>query len=557
MSSELTPYAISEMKSGINSYLQPWIRPSDAFDPLVNAYVYRGTINKRAGYTQFGNRLADHNPVMGIMTWIDQSSGDRTLVVGTTVNFYKYRPGTNDFVTLPSPLTLTGNITNFFNFSNWQADVGLTSYLYMTNNKDNVARFDGTTATFIAPFTDNAHTITITKCLDVQVYKQRLLYILPTLSTGGLQNQSIYWSAVKNPTDVVTDIAGHGGFLAAPTGDIIQSVEFIRDVLVVFFSNSTWIFRFTGNNTEPFRWDKLNDSKNTNCPYGSIAYDVRCTSIGNTGLLACDGVNVDRYDLPVVDYYQSEFSQKYLAQNFAQRYDNLNQGWMLYPSIGSGTAGNANPLIGGVAPASNKALIYNFIEETWATYDFSSNPLTCLGTFRIINDVTWASLTQSWDSTDGTWNSYSTQDRAQALLAGDPNGYVWLMDNNKVSTDNGTAVVPNIKSTRWNPSVQVGQKLQFVYIDIYYQVVSTDPLNPVQVYLNFYTDNSEAFAIQRILTLDGPIEGGFTFKRIFVNLVGEFIQMEIKPTTAINVNAIMKFLGFILWVKPSGRLTSP
>ena len=136
---------------------------------------------------------------------------------------------------------------------------------------------------------------TITTALDVQVYKQRLLVIRPTLSIDGVQNQSIYWSAqqrVDNASNAWrVDIAGNGGFLAAPTGDIIQSTEFIRDVLVVFFTNSTWIFRFTGNQSDPFRWDKVNNSKSTNAPYAAVNYDERSTSIGNTGLIACDGVS--------------------------------------------------------------------------------------------------------------------------------------------------------------------------------------------------------------------------------------------------------------------------
>jgi hypothetical protein len=551
MSSELTPYAISEFKSGLNTYLQPWIRPADAFDPLVNAYVYRGTINTRAGYTQIGNRLADRNPVMGIMNWINQTTGFKSLLVATTVNLYLYNEGANTFGTVTSPPTFTGNITNFFNFTNWQPVVGGSSFLYMVNDRNNITTFNGTAAASLVPVIDGSGT-TITTCLDVQVYKERLLAIRPTLSTGGTQNQSIYWSAISRAAnaDWRIDVAGQGGFLAAPTGDVIQSVEFVRDFLVVFFTNSTWIFRYTGNDTSPFRWDKLNDSKNTRCPYGSISYDERCTAIGNSGLIACDGVNVQRYDIPIVDYYQTYLNQSYLSQAFAQRYDNLNQGWMLYVSNGF-----TQPLVGGVAPASDKALIYNFVENTWATYDFSSNPLTCLGTFRVPSTFarTWASYTQSWDVTDQPWKDYSAQSQSLALLAGDPNGYVWFMDNRSVATDNGNPIVPDIVSTRWNPSVKAGEKLQFCHIDIYYQVVSTDPDNPVQVTLNFYTDNSENIAASKILTLDGPVQGGNTFKRIYVNLVGEFIQMEIDP----NVDALMRFNGFILWVRPAGRLTGP
>lgn len=548
MTSAFQPSLISEFKTGINTYLQPWMRPVDAFEPLVNAYINRGTINKRAGYSQFGDTLADNNPVMGIMRRIDEATGIVTLLVASTVHLYLYNAGANTFGNVALPANFTGNITNFFNYTNWQASAGAASYLYMTNNKDPVTLYDGTTATQPTLWTDSGHTTSITTCLDVVVYKQRLLYIRPTLSSSAIpENQTIYWSAVSNPTNVVTDVAGNGGFLAAPTGDIIQSVEFLSDVLVVFFTNSTWIFRYTGNDTAPFRWDKVNNTKSTNAPYGSIAYDERCTAVGATGLIACDGVNVQRYDVPIIDYYENNFSVQYYAQTFAQRYDNLNQGWMLYVSNDK-----PFPVVGGIAPGSDKALIYNFLENSWATYKFSV-PMTCLGTFYRVNGLTWATSTKPWENVDAPWNAYDFQKNMPILLAGDTTGHVYFMDDNTQVTDNGTSIIPDIVTTRWNPSMSLGQKLQFGYIDIYYYVASLDPDEPIEVTLNFFVDNSDNIAATRTLTLDGPSSSSYTFKRIYMNLIGEFVRMEIDPTK----DSFMQFVGFILWTRPAGRLTGP
>jgi hypothetical protein len=547
MPNQLQPFLISEFKTGINTYMQPWIRPADAFEPLVNAYIYRGTVNKRAGYSQFGNRLADHNPVMGIMRRIEESTGVITLVVASTVNLYRYDPGTNTFVAVGSPPTFTGNITNFFNSTNWQPSAGATSLLWMVNNIDSVTTFDGTNANQPTITIDGAGE-TIDTALDVAVYKQRLLLIRPTLSADGLQNQSIYWSAIQDPTKWRIDIAGQGGFLAAPTGDIIQSAEFIRDVLVVFFTNSTWIFRYTGNDSAPFRWDKVNNSKSTNAPYASIAYDERCTSIGNTGFIACDGVNVQRYDVPIIDYYETNFSEQYYAQSFSQRYDNLNQSWTLY--VSNDRDPSKFPLVGGVAPGSDSALIYNFLENTWATYTWSI-PLTCLGIFFAQTGATWASLTQSWENTDQTWNSFSNQKAAPILLGGDTSGFVYHLDDEDKVTDNGTSIIPDIVTTRWNPILTVGQKVQFSYIDIYYYLASVDPTTPISVTLNFFVDNSDNVAASRALTLDGPTQSQYAFKRIYINLIGEFIQMEIDP----NEDSFMQFVGFIIWARPAGRMT--
>lgn len=544
MSTSFKPFLISEFKTGISTYLQPWVRPQDAFEPLVNAYTYRGVVSKRAGMSQFGNQTADQKPIMGIMRWTDGTTGVSTLMVATTVNLYKYVPGSNTFTTVTGPPTFTGTISNFFNWTNWQPVVGGASYLFMCNNKDAVTLFDGTTATQ-PTLTVDASAQKITTCLDVQVYKGRMLYIRPTLSTAGIQNQSIYWSAISNATNVITDVAGNGGYLAAPTGDVIQATEFVRDTLVVFFSNSVWAFKFTGDQTQPFIWQKLDNIKTTNSPYASVDYDERATSMGNTGIFACDGVNTQRYDLPIIDFYESTISETYYAQAFSQRYDNLNQTWTLYVS-----SANPNPLVGQTAPGSDSALVYNFLENSWATYTFSI-PMTCLGIFYRVSGKTWAQYTQTWDTADVVWASYQNQKNSPILLGGDTTGHVWLMDDANSVTDNGTPIVPDIVTTRWNPLMELGQKIQFGYIDIYYLIASTDPNTPIQVTLNFYTDNSNNYAAQRTLTLDGPSNSEFTFKRIYLNLVGEFIKMEIDP----DVDAFMQFLGFIVWVRPAGRLT--
>lgn len=637
----LTPSLIAEFKSGINTYLQPWIRPVDAFDPLVNAYIYRGAVNKRAGFKQFGSTLAPANPVMGILRYIDQTTGQISLIVASTTALYSYSAGTNTFVAVAGGLVFTGTIKNFFNSTNWQATTGATSYLWLVNGIDPVTRVTTQVGPppFIAdqpPIVINGAGTTITTALDVVVYKQRLLLLRPTLSVGGVQNQSIYWSAIQNPGLWRVDIAGQGGNLDAPTGDIIIAAEFIRDVLVVFFTNSTWIFRFTGNDTSPFRWDKVNNTKSSNCPYAAVAYDERATSIGNTGFIACDGVNVQRYDVPIIDYYETNFSEQFFNQAFSQRYENLNQTWTLY--VGNERNPDLFPLVGGIAPGSNKALIYNFLENTWATYEWN-RPLTCLGLFLNPTSDTWEQETQAWEATDDPWDAFSNQATAPILLAGDTTGHIWRMDDEEIIVDeqidtaaeviavgtgvktytgtlahlpvisgslvitdgtetfvstaagtlignlggtgtivyntgvfsvtfnsavpaltnitanyiSGISIVPDIVTTRWNPVMKAGQKVQFAYIDIYYYIASLDPLNPISVTLNFFVDNSNQAVLSRTLTLDGPTNSFYTFKRIYVNLIGEFLQMEIDP----DVDSYMQFIGFILWTSPAGRLTPP
>jgi hypothetical protein len=285
----------------------------------------------------------------------------------------------------------------------------------------------------------------------------------------------------------------------------------------VLFSSSTWIFRFTGSDFAPFRFDKINNSKSTNAPYGTIDYDQRVTSIGTKGLIACDGVNVQRYDNAIIDQFLN-INQNRIAQCFGLRFDTLNQSWMLYPDAETNSS------------LSSNVLVYNFIENTWAVYDLA---LSCLGLYVVTADKTWIDFGPSsdnptaWNQAEFNWNAYVLQGLAPVLLGGAlSGGYVYQMNygeaDHPLSNDDPVEIETSITSARWNPFVGIGQKVQFGYIDFYYDINTACVLT-----LTFYADNSEAPATTRTLTLDGPVNSDVNWKRIYINVVGEFLRMNI------------------------------
>jgi len=629
------PFPITTFKTGFFNYVQPWVRPEEAFDPLENAQIYRGVLSKRNGYKLLA-QLPDMNPVMGIMRYQNETTGAENLVVTSTKNAYLFNDGASTFGlitsiaesvfwmgtatgTIPMPtfwpnlvpttvnitdgttvitdngtgtfnsggifaaggtvnyvtgaLSLnfagtttgvslsitatttggyfTGNISQFFNWTNWQPTdpttfTSSTSYLYMVNDVDPITLFDGTNLSRPIFYVNSTMTDYIKTCFDIKVFRNRLLAILPTLnSTTNPVNQGIYWSAQFNPFNFVNNVAGNGGSLTAATSGIIQSFNFLRDICIVRFTRSIWIFRFTGNDFQPFVWQRINATKNTNCPYASVEYDIRETGIGSTGLTACDGVNMVRFDTCIIDFYETEMDEQYYGQAFSQRYDNNSETWTLYVSNGS-----PNPPVGGVAPGSDKALIYNFEEDTWATHIFTV-PMTCMGIYHVLTGQTWADLTTPWSENQVAWKDYTNQAAALNLLMGDVNGNVYWMDNEFQITDNGTPILANVVSKRWNPFVQQGQKVQFGWIDFYYQRNDVCTLN-----LTFYVDNVDTPSYQTSITLqaDGTDQtaiSNYAMKRIYINATGQFLQMEIQS----NSQARFNINGFILWCRPAGRLT--
>ncbi len=750
MAKSYQPFPITELKTGLYNYLEPWIRPQDAFDPLSNAYVYRGSIYKRDGTYQIGglvyhdgaviavgngtgsfsgtlakfpiipgsftvkattsagletwtsnstspvgtltgslgdtgtitwatgawtltlsggrtianpiNIVGSYNyyplslssptvrPIMALKTWYSADGTTKKLVACDTdrasvlnsagtafdplytvseqigignggMGPYAFNAGfgniipysftltdgtetfTSDGATPAGVLTgsaggsgtitwasgaftvtfnantsatfiiaysitgdyFTGDYTNFFNSTNWGGIS--TSYLYLTNNKDPITIYDGTNLSR-PPFSINqadfdAYQNNIGYCLDLDVYKNRLIVQRPNvINTGanGTDYQSFRWSAI-NPngviraanggsTDLVADVQGQGGELSAPTQDIIQSSEILRDQLIVPFNNSVWWFRFNGTLVNPpFSWVKLNGTKSTDAPYGTVAYDERITMMGKKGLIACDGVNVQRYDIAIVDYTTDipKINQEYYSQCFATRFDTLNQTWMLYPSINASTG------------KSDSVLIYNFMENTWATYSLA---MSCLGTFFVSAGTTWANLASNganptlWEDADLQWSSYLTQKNAPVLLGGGHDGIVSVLNSGitdgKSSASAGSAISSEIRSTRWNPFVQAGQKVQFGYIDIYYLRQDDCELD-----VSFFVNNSEEPVLTTTITCDSDSVNGiqtnddYALKRVYLNLTGEFIRMKINSASL----SFFQIVGFVLWAAPAGRFT--
>jgi hypothetical protein len=169
--------------------------------------------------------------------------------------------------------------------------------------------------------------------------------------------------------------------------------------------------------------------------------------------------------------------------------------------------------------------------------------MSCLGIFYIVKDKTWAQLPVTWSSQDVSWNSYLNQQFAPTLVAGG-RGIVYTLDDSV--TDDGAIITSDILSTQWNPFVGTGERVQFGYIDFYYEI------NPgTTIDITFYVDDSEDPATTRTLTLDGPVNNNHEWKRVYINCVGEFLQMEMSSNDASD----FKILGMILWARPSGRLT--
>lgn len=78
------PFLIANFKTGIDSDLDPWLLPADAFQNINNGYLYDGVLNKRLGMQTFGWFVNSEDTAI-VISGISQASPG-VVTVGTTAS---------------------------------------------------------------------------------------------------------------------------------------------------------------------------------------------------------------------------------------------------------------------------------------------------------------------------------------------------------------------------------------------------------------------------------------------------------------------------------------
>jgi hypothetical protein len=409
--------------------VQSVITPSPAFDGLV--LTFTGSFG---GPVIPGEvTIKRFNAAGAIQETITDNSAGLLTGTGLTTGFINYATGnwTISFAAAPAADNtlngyvcvygdvFTGDYTNFFSVINYQ------SKAFITNNVDAIRYYDGTCLLFLntnlSVKPDNVITYDISRCLHVFVNRERLLLILPTVQ-GNIVNNGIYWSVAGDPLDFTNDEQE-----LASTSESIKTFALINSDLVVRFSNSERIFRYTGDAFAPFRWDSTNNIWRCDASFSAINYDSWFSSVGRPAIVSSDGVNVKRADEIIPDFTDPGridqqapvpyIDQTSIQQCYGERFDDFKEGWMCYRS---------NPSEGSVS-RSDHVLAFNYLDGTYAVYAF---PFNVLGFGRIIDLPVWGNIYREWGSIEETWGSYEFTEDALVDLAGDQYGNVYQLGNN-------------------------------------------------------------------------------------------------------------------------------
>jgi hypothetical protein len=298
-------------------------------------------------------------------------------------------------------------------------------------------------------------------------------------------------------------IPGLGGYIDAPTKEAIVSGEYIKDRWIVYFETSTWEQVYTFNQVLPFVWQKINTELGAVSPFSTVPFDKVVIGIGDVGVHACNGSNVERIDDLIPDSifnFAKENGGNLRVYGVRDYYSE-----MIYWAFQKETR---------FTPFNNKILAYNYKTQSWAFFD---DAVTAFGTFYNSIDITWESSTFPWESTYQAWNTGDFQQKFRQVIAGNQQGYTFLIQRDEGSNSPSlqiTNLVINDPTTyftvtSYNHCLNYGQ---YVYIE---NCTGVTGINNAVFIVGIVVDaNTIRFFARSGMSFGGTYAGGGTLRRV-------------------------------------------
>lgn len=264
-------------------------------------------------------------------------------------------------------------------------------------------------------------------------FKNRLIFLNTIELVNGSSEKYPYrcrYSAINDPIAVssfMADFPGNGGFTDAPTDEAIITAQFVKDRLIVYFSSSCYELVYTNNQVLPFIWQKINNELGAVSTFSEIPFDKVTLGIDDTGIHACNGSNVDRIDTKIPQY-------PFSISNEAQGQDRVAGVRDYYNEMAYWTIPTSNRNVSFYFP--NKVLVYNYVNESWATIDDS---FTTFGYYYLpptTDGLTWGQTSTRWADNIRQWNSNASTTNnttVKSIIAGNQQGFVQIIQTDIVT----------------------------------------------------------------------------------------------------------------------------
>lgn len=617
-------FMIAPIRGGLQTNLRPWLIPDDAFEELLNAYVFRGRIIKRfggrlmvgdtvypSGYKQLGSRLrvfvgftdgsgdftsvsgdvpgivfqpgqlfsvgddqiftvyqngamlntgtgsgsfdtgtgivtitgANANedvyfypalPVMGLVSVElgDSSNQEETIAFDTQ---FAYEYGTSGWIRIGTAVW-KGTNTDYFWCYNWRGAQASDIFTYVSNFfwgssssvSDPMYYYDPTVGTedFVAfqpRFSSADSNLTIMTAKIILPFKDRLvlLNVVENTVDGMTDSNTQYVNRCRfswngDPTNAAAfyqDVPGSGGYIDAPTKEAIVTAQFLKDRLIVYFESSTWELVYTGNQILPFVWQQINTELGAESTFSQIPFDKVVLGIGNVGVHACNGSNVDRIDSAIPDtVFEIHDINNAPKRVYGIRDYFAETVYWSYPDQSRNQSDGKS--------FCNKVLVYNYSTGSWAINDDS---ITVFGYGNVgngANGLTWENCGMTWEEATFTWESAAGQPGFRNILVGNQEGFVFILVSNagpdvgnysancqSLQITNMNLATANVLFTVYDHNLNAGD---FIKIEGVQGVTGT--INNT-IFKVFSTPTKDTLIIT-IFGLSGTYTGGGTFTRV-------------------------------------------
>lgn len=394
---------------------------SGTYNTTSGAYVFAGAPATTQIY------FYPASPVMGITQYEIGAVNDHPSYAFDTQFAYIFAGGA---WSRAGTAVWTGNDADFFWSTTWEGITPDIKIMFVTNFNDPIRWWDGTTWTNFTPqYLAAANTNIVLTARLVIPFKDRLLLFNtveqitgPTImsfpnrvrfSQNGspLQGTGPYY---KEAWLEQTQTGSQGaGFADASTEEAIISAEFIKDRLIVYFERSTWELAYTGNEVEPFVWQKINTELGSESEFSTVPFDKVILTIGNSGVHACSGANVERVDNKIPnDVFQIRNANEGVTRVAGIRDYYTEMVYWTLPAIDRPSR----------APFPNRVLVYNYKNSSWG---YNDDCITTFGYFEQQGDMTWANTDTTWQDFEGSWSSGITQSDFRQIIAGNQQGFVY------------------------------------------------------------------------------------------------------------------------------------
>jgi len=420
-------------RSGVN-YLQP----ADAFQNIINGFVYRQVLQSRQGVGYFAPRLAGNTRIMGIFEHTLPNSTKELLAFD--MNFlYKYNTGTGVFNQIP----FAGSMAAYAGFAIGANDQYISGFSYPTAT--NGARFvfvgDGIAAnaagssiffyngTDVRDFTnvaDNANYAAppggaLSSATYVLWFNERINFIIPVIA-GIEYQQGILYSGIRTTSGNGDkfNVSGSGLF-QADTYQNITGATILGQIIVLNFDRMAYTLERTTDAFNPYFGRAVPGVIGTNAKFSAVSWSDTVRSIGKTGILGADGRSNLRIDDKIPYFTADEIDQLDFNLTYGG-FDRVNNQF-LWSYKESETDTNTQ----------NSVLVRNYEQGTWSIFDqrisvFGQTDLGLNLTWDDIDETTGNESWAQWDTTEEIWNRIGLGSSVQKTLAGDDLGFIYELN---------------------------------------------------------------------------------------------------------------------------------